>query len=172
MSAAFAAREMGAAKVMICDLSEKRLANARKMGFEICNNGTEDVREKGKQVFGPNTMARKDAFNADSWIDAAGAAAVPAIYQDVAKFASTLVVVGVHNDPRPIDLKRVTYSQSRIQGSAGYEAVDFPILFQIFEKYPEDVVGLISHVFPQDDLEKAIVQATNSAESLKVIIQF
>lgn len=172
MTAAFAAREMGATKVMVCDLSDYRLNNAKNCGFETCNPSTEDIREKGKAVFGPNTFARKDSFEAAVWIDATGKAPVPATFQDVAMFGATLVVVGVHVQPREIDLKRITYSQHRLQGSAGYEHQDFPIIFQILEKYDKELNNLISHRFTQDQLADAIKQATKASETLKVMVKF
>ncbi len=172
ITAAFASRAMGCKKVMVCDLSDKRLKIAKEFGFAGCNAGTEDLREKGKHVFGPNTMAGKDSFDADIWIEATGAKPVLATFQDVAKFGAVLVVVGVHGEQRPIDLKRITYSQHRIQGSAGYEHVDLPLIFEILKKYNNELEGLISHEFCQADLQKAIIQAANSSESLKVMIKF
>lgn len=172
MTAAFGLKAMGCKEVMVCDIVDNRLDVAADFGFAVCNTAGEELREKGKQVFGPNTMAGKDSFDADIFIDATGVKAVPETFQKVAKFGAALVVVGVHNEPRPIDLKLITYSQHRIQGSAGYEHVDIPLIFEILKKYNQELERLITHEFCHADLQKAIEQATKSDEAMKVVIKF
>lgn len=172
ITAAFALKQMGCKEVMVCDIVDNRLDVVQDFGFVVCHTAREDLREKGKQVFGENKMAGKDSFNADIFIDATGVKAIPEVFQKVAKFGATLVVVGVHGEPRPIDLKLITYSQHRIQGSAGYDHVDLPIIFEILKKNNEKLKCLISHKFCQADLQEAIIQATKSNEALKVMIKF
>ena len=37
---------------MICDTSDFRLENAAALGFEVCNNGNEDLKEAASSFFG------------------------------------------------------------------------------------------------------------------------
>lgn len=52
IASAIALKYFGCHKVMICDHSDFRLNKAKELGFEICNNGKEDIEAKAQKIFG------------------------------------------------------------------------------------------------------------------------
>lgn len=105
---------------MISDHSDFRLNKAKELGFEICNNGKEDIKAKAQKIFGGAISALGETCDVDIYIDAAGADGIIETYQSMGKVNSRMVVVAVKAGLRPIDVLAMTYGQHAIIGSGGY----------------------------------------------------
>lgn len=65
IAAAIALKYFGCDKVMICDHSDFRLNKAKELGFEICNNGKENLKTKALQIFGSAMSALGETCDVD-----------------------------------------------------------------------------------------------------------
>lgn|GEM_PF-5420044 len=90
----------------------------RRLGFETCNNGRENLREKAVQVFGSAMSALGETCDVDIYIDAAGADDIIETYQSMGKVDSRMVVVAVKAGLRPVDVLAMTYGQQAIEKAA------------------------------------------------------
>lgn len=172
ISAAIALKYFGCDKVMICDYSDFRLEKAKNLGFEICNNGKEDLNEKAKEVFGEAISALGMTADVDIYIDAAGAETILETYQGMAKIDSRMVIVAVLAGKRPVDLLAMTYGQYAIIGSGGYTPEDVSDVMSIMESGQWNIQNIITHEYSLDELAEAIETAAKVNESLNVVIKF
>lgn len=172
MSAAIALKHAGLEKIMVVDVSNFRLNKAKELGFEICNSSTENLKDKGTEVMGIVKSMFGEFLDVDIYIDATGIAAIPQTYQEFGKSGSILSVVGVHHQPREIDLMTLTYNQQKIVGSAGYDFDDVKTVMEIMKSEQFDLENLVSHEYDQEDLEEGILKASDANSSLKVLIKY
>lgn len=172
ISAAIALKYFGCDKVMICDYSDFRLEKAKSLGFEICNNGKEDLNAKAKEVFGEAISALGMTADVDIYIDAAGAETILETYQGMAKIDSRMVIVAVLAGKRPVDLLAMTYGQYAIIGSGGYTPEDVADVMAIMESGQWNIQNIITHEYSLDELVEAIETAGKVNESLNVVIKF
>lgn len=157
---------------MICDHSDFRLNKAKKLGFEICNNGKENLRAKALQIFGSAMSALGETCDVDIYIDAAGADGIIETYQLMGKVNSRMVVVAVKAGLRPIDVLAMTYGQHAIIGSGGYFPEDVRDVMAIMQSRKWDIESIITDVYPWEQLPQAIEKASKVDEALNVIIHY
>lgn len=172
IAAAIALLHFGCSKVMICDHSDFRLEKAKKLGFEICNNGKENLKEKAVQVFGSAMSALGETCDVDIYIDAAGADGIIETYQSMGKVNSRMVVVAVKAGLRPIDVLAMTYGQHAIIGSGGYMPEDVEDVLSIMKSGRWEIESIITDEYPWEQLPQAIEKAAKVDESLNVVIHY
>lgn len=172
IAAAIALKYFGCHKVMICDHSDFRLNKAKELGFEICNNGKEELKAKSKQVFGCAMSALGETCDVDIYIDAAGADGIIENYQSMGKINSRMVVVAVKAGLRPIDVLAMTYGQHAIIGSGGYFPEDVWDVMAIMKSRKWDIESIITDVYPWEQLPQAIEKDSRVDEALNVVIQY
>ncbi len=172
LAAAAALKHFGAEKVMIADISGFRLNIAKKLGFEVCNSSRENLFEKAMEYFGEAKGLSEVTFNADIFIDAAGAESILDDYMQYGKIESRFVSVAVNNALRRLDLLHLTYAQKSIIGSGGYTPEDVSDVLKIMESKRWDIESIITHEFPLDDISKAIETASETDRAFNVIIKF
>lgn len=172
IAAAIALLHFGCSKVMICDHSDFRLEKAKSLGFEICNNGKENLKEKAVQVFGSAMSALGETCDVDIYIDAAGADGIIETYQSMGKVNSRMVVVAVKAGLRPIDVLAMTYGQHAIIGSGGYMPEDVEDVLSIMKSGRWDIESIITAEYPWEQLPQAIEMAAKVDEALNVVIRY
>lgn len=172
IAAAIALKYFGCGKVMICDHSDFRLEKARALGFEICNNGKEDLRKCAVQVFGTALSALGETCDVDIYIDAAGADGIIETYQSMGKVDSRMVVVAVKAGLRPVDVLAMTYGQHAIIGSGGYNPEDVRDVLAIMKSGKWNIESIITDEYPWEQLPQAIEKAANVDEALNVVIRY
>ena len=172
IAAAIALLHFGCSKVMICDHSDFRLEKAKGLGFEICNNGKENLKEKALQVFGSAMSALGQTCDVDIYIDAAGADGIIETYQSMGKVNSRMVVVAVKAGLRPVDVLAMTYGQHALIGSGGYMPEDVRDVLSIMKSGKWNIVSIITDEYPWEQLPQAIEKAAKVDEALNVIIRY
>lgn len=172
IAAAIALKYFGCEKVMICDYSDYRLDIAEKLGFAICNNGKDSLKEKAKEYFGEAPSLSGSTADVDIYIDAAGAEDILEIYQEMGKIECRIVVVAVRAGKRPVDILSMTFAQQALIGSGGYFPEDVRDVMQIMESGKWDIESIITHEYPWEKLPEAIEQASKVNEALNVIIYY
>ena len=172
IAAAIALLHFGCSKVMICDHSDFRLEKAKGLGFEICNNGKENLKEKALQVFGSAMSALGQTCDVDIYIDAAGADGIIETYQSMGKVNSRMVVVAVKAGLRPVDVLAMTYGQHALIGSGGYMPEDVRDVLSIMKSGKWNIESIITDEYPWEQLPQAIEKAAKVDEALNVVIRY
>ena len=172
IAAAIALQWFGIAHVMLCDLSDFRLAFAEQMGFATCNLANEDFREKATAVFGTAPALTGTTADIDLFIDASGNETILDLFMQAGKIESRFVAVGVNNALRTLDLLHLTYAQKSIIGSGGYAQEDVADVLSIMKSGRWNIASIITHAFPLCEIETALRTAADTAHALNVVIKF
>ncbi|EKQ56189.1 MULTISPECIES: zinc-binding dehydrogenase [unclassified Clostridium] len=172
IATAIALKYFGCNKVMVCDFSDLRLEKAKGLGMEICNNGREDLKSKAMKYFGEASSLNGATADVDIYIDAAGAASILDLYQEIGKFECRIVVVAVLAGKRPVDILALTFAQHALIGSGGYKPEDVKDVMTIMESGKWDIKSIITHEFPLEQLPHAIETAGDVNNALNVVIKY
>lgn len=172
IAVAVALKYFGCEKIMVCDVSDFRLKKAKGLGFEVCNNSTENLEEKAREVFGEGISALGKTCNANIYIDAAGADEILSIYKNMGCVNSRMVVVAVKAGLRPVDILAMTYGQHALIGSGGYMPEDVEDVMEIMACGKWNIESIISHEFTWEQLQEAIETASDPQKSLNVVIRY
>ena len=172
IAAAIALKYFGCGKVMICDHSDFRLEKAKALGFDVCNNGKEELKPAAISVFGEAPSLYDTTADVDIYIDAAGAQSILETYQSMGKLESRMVVVAVLAGKRPVDILSMTYAQHALIGSGGYFPEDVRDVMRIMESGKWDIGSIITDEFPWEQLPQAIERAAQIDKALNVVIQY
>jgi L-iditol 2-dehydrogenase len=112
-----AAKAMGAADVLLSELSAYRLETASRCGIKVVNPSREDLLEKIIATFGPD--------KADVIFECVGINATVKQAIDYARKGSDIVIVGVFADLGTINMGFVQDHELRLIGTAMYRVEDY-----------------------------------------------
>ena len=159
-----AARGLGAARVMITDLSEFRLGKARECGIELCVNvGSTDLAAAVKEHFGED--------KADLVLECVGSPATISQAVAVARKGTDIIVVGVFGDKPVVDMGTVQDRELRLIGTLMYREPDWKKAIELVESGRIRLAPLITDHFAFADYRKAyeFIDA-NREKAMKVMI--
>ena len=172
MAAAITLKYLGCDKVMLVNRSTYRLEIAKELGFYTCSPVQQDLKETALAAFGPGFGIMGRTFNADIFVDATGSNDAFVDFQRYGKLNAVYTIVGTHHEPMTFNPQMLMYASQRIQGSGGYTDQSVKLAMEIMESGKFDLQKLITQEYPLDQLEEAIIKASTSSESLKVLIHF
>jgi (R,R)-butanediol dehydrogenase/meso-butanediol dehydrogenase/diacetyl reductase len=156
------ARSLGA-DVLLLEINEGRRRVAADLGFRAMDPATEDVAafvDHWTEGAGANVV-----------FDVTGAAGAVALATDLIAVRGRLVIVGIHSQPRPIDLFRVFWREVTILGARVYETEDFRAAVELLAtKGAIPVDALITHVRPISEAADAFRALEADGDAMKVLI--
>ncbi|MFT3984451.1 MAG: alcohol dehydrogenase catalytic domain-containing protein [Lachnospiraceae bacterium] len=159
------AKGMGAAKVLITDISDLRLEKAAECGIDACvNTGKKDFGEVLIQEFGPD--------KADIIYDCAGNNITMGQAIKYARKGSVIVLVAVFAGMAKIDLALVNDHELDIKSTMMYRHEDYVAAIRLVSEKKVKLEPLISKVFPFVEYQKAYEYIDENRETtMKVIIK-
>jgi threonine dehydrogenase-like Zn-dependent dehydrogenase len=173
MTSAIMLKWYGCTDVMVVDLSEFRLENARRLGFYTCNAGQEDLIAKAKSVFGSSPGYPAEKCGARLYVDAVGVASVVDNFASLAPRNGSLSLVGVHKTPVALDLAAVAFNNWHIHGCGDGATEDFlSDILAMMRSGRFDLPALVTHEFPIERITEALEQAGKADEAQKVCVSF
>lgn len=173
ISAAIMLRWYGCEKVMVVDISDFRLENARTFGLATCNSAKEDLKAKAIAEFGVQLSFFGERCAANLYLDAIGIK--PAIdgFEEIAGREARLAIVGVHHAPVALDLMKVCYSNWHI-GGCGSIAIEDAIvdILAMMKSGRFDLSALVTHKYPVEQIAEALMMGARADQAQKVCIAF
>ena len=163
--AAQAARAMGAADVLLSELSAYRLEMASKCGIKVVNPDQEDLLDKIIVTFGPD--------KADVIFECVGINATMKQAIDYARKGSDIVVVGVFADMGTINMGFIQDHELRLYGTAMYRVEDYIKSIELAGSGRIELDALITHTVKFQDYPQAyqIIEAQKD-KAMKVMVAF
>jgi threonine dehydrogenase-like Zn-dependent dehydrogenase len=106
-------------------------------------------------------------------LDAVGVQDILDKFQQLAKPAARLAVVGVYHEPGTLNMLMLCYA-SWLIGGCGRSTIEelFPDITAMAQSGEYDISKMVSHEYRIDDIEEAIKMAGNPDEALKVAINY
>ena len=158
------AKGMGAAKVMITDVSDLRLEKAKECGIDVCvNTKTKDFGEAMIDAFGPD--------KADVIYDCAGNNITMGQAIKYARKGSVIVLVAVFADMATVDLAVANDHELDIKSTMMYRHYDYVDAIRLVNEGKVHLRPLISKTFVFQDYLKAYQYIDNNRETtMKVLI--
>jgi 2-desacetyl-2-hydroxyethyl bacteriochlorophyllide A dehydrogenase len=157
---ALVARHAGARAVVISEPSATRRDVARDLGLTV-------VPEGGSLSGIVHELTEGEG--ADVTFDAAGHPAVAAELTTATRVLGTIVVVAVHKEPVPLDLRDVCFKELTVRGVRVYTSAD---VRRAIDLVADDVLGLATlptRTYPLAEATAAF-EAASSAAYLKVFV--
>jgi L-iditol 2-dehydrogenase len=160
-----AARATGAAGVIVTDLSDYKLAMARRVGLpQAVNTQQQDLGAAILDVFGPD--------KADLILECVGAQGTISQAVDLARKGSTIVVVGVFGKKPVVDLGLVQDRELSLVGTLMYQKADYEQAITLIDQGLVQLDPLITHRFAFENYLQAYqaIEASHG-EYMKVMIE-
>jgi len=158
------AKALGAAAVMITDVSDYKLNKARACGIDfVINTAHEDLNAAILRDFGP--------ARADLTLECVGAQATATQAVECARKGTTVVIVGVFGEKPVVNLGFVQDRELNLIGTAMYQKIDYAKAIELVTGSKLHLDELLTHRFAFDDyLEAYHTIERSNGEYMKVMI--
>jgi len=158
------AKALGAAKVLISEISEFRLAIASKCNIPTVNPNNKKLYDAILQTFGSN--------GADVIFECIGSPHTIKEAVDIARKGSDIIIVGVVSEPCEVDFGFVQDHELRVTGSAMYRVEDFIEAIRLIDEGLVELDALITHRVPFVEYESAYRMFEKQKEkAMKIMIE-
>jgi threonine dehydrogenase-like Zn-dependent dehydrogenase len=98
-----------------------------------------------------------------------GAAAGVALALPLAKVRGTIVVVGIHPEPRSVDLQRIFWRELTIVGARVYERSDFEAAVELVSSGVIPTRALVTRVVPLAETQAGLAEL-EAGNAMKVLV--
>lgn len=158
---ALVAREAGA-RVLVSEINPFRVELLRGLGLETVNPRETDLAKLVNERTG-------DA-GADVVFEVSGSDPGAAIMTDLLRVRGRVVLVAVFSKPTPVNLHRFFWRELRLVGARVYEPEDFDRAIALLASSSQPFTGLITGVYPLDDLQRGLEEMERGADVMKILV--
>jgi (R,R)-butanediol dehydrogenase/meso-butanediol dehydrogenase/diacetyl reductase len=158
---ALVARHAGVDDIVVIEPSEARRLVAESLGFATVPPTVEPVGA---------VLSATGGDGADVVFDTAAHPTVAALVTKVVRVQGTVVVVGVHKQPVPVDLQALTFMETSFVGVRVYTRADVERAVELIEAGALGLERFPTQVFPLEEAAEAFQTALASTGVLKVFV--
>lgn len=149
------------ADVVVLELDSSRRAAVEALGFAAVDPTSTDPVQA--------IEAWTDGAGADVVFEVSGSAGGIATATGLAKVRGRIVVVGIHSQPRPVDLQRVFWRELEILGARVYTRADFDEAIRLVQNGAIPTSALITHIVALQNVSEAFT-TLESGDAMKVLV--
>jgi 2-desacetyl-2-hydroxyethyl bacteriochlorophyllide A dehydrogenase len=153
----------GASRVIVSDVSQRRLKAAMELGAEMCVNATEEDLVKA-------VMKATNGRGADIVVEAAG---LPETFKQATKMVRAggkLMLVGIYEKSVEFHPNILVFKGTHVIGCINSSSA-FLKAFEVMRAGKVKDKQVVTHTFPLDRINEAFETALNTQESIKVMIE-
>jgi L-iditol 2-dehydrogenase len=165
---AMMARDRGAGRVFLSDVSRERLDRA----LEVAGRFVDDAWVAGEDNGVQEVLDRTDGLGAERVSVAAPAKpAQQAALEMAAKRGRIVYFAGLpkHDPTSPLDMNQLHYKELAILGAYGATRRQYRITMDYLARRRDDLAAVVTHRFPLDRIEEAF-ETIRSGAGLKMVI--
>ena len=159
---ALVAREKGA-RVIVSEINETRVEKIDTLGLETINPKNVDLVE--------TVYSKTNEAMADVVFEVSGSQSGVDAMTSIVNVRGRIVVVGIHPQPRQIDLFRFFWSELELIGTRLYEEEDFDEAIALMGAGKLPIEELITKMYPIDDVQAAFETIEDHPEGIKYLIK-
>lgn len=165
MLTAIVLKHIGASKVFVSDVFDKRLDMVKELGLIPVNPAKENLAQIVK--------AATDGEGCDVLFECSGAEIAAIEMTDITRVSGTICMVSVHKAPHKVDLRSLNFKEQTLIGTRVYTKEEFRQAVGFSEMIQEDLEKVVSHIVPVEDCEKVFdMIADPECGTVKVVIDF
>jgi threonine dehydrogenase-like Zn-dependent dehydrogenase len=153
-------RQAGVPNLLIADIAPRRLERAAKMDFPVLDSSQEDLADRVVRMSGGE--------GADIVFECAGSASAASQISDLVRPRGKIIMVSVHKEPHPVDLRAITFKEISMIGTRVYTPADYDMALQMLPNLPDQ--NIISHRVDLDHGADGFNIMGQAADACKVII--
>jgi len=160
--------------VIVCDISERRLAMAREFGAsQVINAGAADLITELKASFGdqPVMYNATTSGRLDVVMECAGLSRTLNQALELARPGSgRVIVVALYEDRPEVDFNQIVAKNLVVRGTLGYTEADIRQALRLIADGMVDRKPLVTHRYPLAAATQAFEAQIDTAETLKAVI--
>jgi len=162
---AIVARHAGARKVVISEINEFRRAFAHKLGFDTVNPVSPD--------FDAQIQAVTDGKGFDVCFEVSGSKPGIASAVKYCAIGGSVMVVGISQEPHPVDLSAVFAKQLRIQGVRIHSQYNFIGAVELLKSgvLNAEFLSLVSEEYPLEKISDAFTRSLTPGDYFKILVR-
>ncbi len=154
-------QKAGIKNLLVCDINAERLKRAADLDLQITNSVEENLEDRVSQV--------THGEGADIVFECAGSAPAALQMCDLVRPRGKIVMVSVHKEPHPVDLRAITFKEINMIGTRVYTRRDYSRALQMMPELPYQAV--ISHRIELKNGADGFTIMGQAADACKVIIK-
>jgi len=165
ITVAIAAKLHGAAKIIISELNENRIALARGMGFAAIHAGKEDVLEK--------VLKMTDGKGVDSVYEVTATDEGFKLMTEAVRRGGIIVEIGLSLQMVPIRARAFTTKEIQVRGIRIHSQVAFEEALYMIQSGQADeyLEKFITHIFDLKDIKEAYNFQLNNLDHFKILLK-
>ena len=137
---------MGASKVYISDLADKRLDIARTFGMTPLNPQRDDI----DKILKDGT----DGEGCDVLFECSASAAAAMQMTELTRVSGSICMTSVHKQPHPVNLQQLNFKEQHLVGTRVYTKEEFRQTVDYTQEINGDLERIVSHIVPLTESEK------------------
>ena len=156
-------KNIGAAKVFISDVAEKRLAIAEELGLTPVNVAKENLNEVVKAATGGE--------GCDVLFECSGSAQGAMDMTEITRVSGTICMVSVHKKPHEVNLQQLNFKEQWMIGTRVYTKEEFGQAVEYTKDLQEQLEKVVTHIVPMKDAERVFDMIADVSEgTVKVVV--
>lgn len=165
MLIAIVARHAGARKVVISEISEYRRECAEKLGFTTVNPLAHDFEDQ--------MLALTENKGFDVCFEVSGSKPGIATAVQHCTIGGSVMVVGISQEPHPVDLSAVFAKQLRIQGVRIHSQYNFIGAVELLKSgaLDQEFLTMVSEEYPLDQIGDAFARSLTPGDYFKILVR-
>ena len=150
----------GIENLLLCDISPQRVKRATGLNFQALNSADDNLMDRVTEM--------THGEGADIVFECAGSAPAALQMCDLVRPRGRIIMVSVHKEPHPVDLRAITFKEISLIGTRVYTRGDFRRAIEMMPDLPYQEV--ISHRFELQRGAEGFDVMGQAADACKVII--
>lgn len=156
-------KHLGASKVFISDIDEKRLEMAKSFGMIPVNAKTDSLERAVKEV--------TDGEGADILFECSGAEIAAKQMTQITRVSGTICMTAVHKAPHEVDLRELNFKEQTLIGTRVYTKEEFRQAVHYAAEINDELERIVSHIVPLSDSAKVFdMIADPNCGTVKVVV--
>lgn len=172
IASAIALKHFGCHQVILCDCSDYRLKKADNLGFAVCSNDENRLKEAVASLFGAVASTNDPNANISIYVDATGTETALKIYRDIGTAESRMVLFAPRSGNQNVSLSEMAYAQHTFIGSNGYTSDDIEDVVAVMVQKHWDIESIITDEFSEKQISEAIKQAGDIHHALSIVVSY